>query len=510
MLGAASAAIAIAGCGGGGSSSDPASMVPASAPIYVEATLTPQGTLKANVESLTASLAGVDNLGEKIVTELEQAATSNGAPVNFAKDIQPWLGERAGVYLENFDGENFNTAGSALETTDAAAAQEFVDKRAAKGEGHVKHSTYEGIDYVVEPEDGSALGVVGNFLVFGQTDHAFKAMVDASKGESLADEDSFSSAVSQLPSGSLAQVFVDIGGLIDEAGGAIDAESKLFLDSVGIEPADATAVASLIPGSEQVEIDFSTDLTGTEDYSGDASSLLGSMPAGSVLALSADQFGKHLGKAIDRLDASGNPSQELRPHEFKSALKQAGIDLDKITAAVGDAALFIEGSSESNLDGALLLSTKNATEATNTVANVGLLLRASGTPGVTAINGKLSGFSVAKVLGRQPLIVAAKGERIAVAYGLPAAIEALSTESGHTLSDSPTYKEAVAALGGTPISAFADGPATLKLVSALQGADEREGFLKAKPYLDKIGYVAIGAGKSGDLATAKLIVGVGK
>jgi len=38
-------------------------------------------------------------------------------------------------------------------------------------------------------------------------------MVDASDGESLAGEDSFSSATSTVPSGSLADVFVDIGGL---------------------------------------------------------------------------------------------------------------------------------------------------------------------------------------------------------------------------------------------------------------------------------------------------------
>jgi hypothetical protein len=41
-------------------------------------------------------------------------------------------------------------------------------------------------------------------------------------------------------------------------------------------------------------------------------------------------------------------------------------------------------------------------------------------------------------------------------------------------------------------------------------ADQREGFLEAKPYLEKIAYLAIGAGASGDQATAKLIAGIGK
>jgi hypothetical protein len=35
-------------------------------------------------------------------------------------------------------------------------------------------------------------------------------------------------------------------------------------------------------------------------------------------------------------------------------------------------------------------------------------------------------------------------------------------------------------------------------------------FSTAKPYLTKVDYIAIGAASSGDLGTAKLIVGVGK
>ena len=41
-----------------------------------------------------------------------------------------------------------------------------------------------------------------------------------------------------------------------------------------------------------------------------------------------------------------------------------------------------------------MIETKNASEAKNTVSNLGLLLRAAGTPGVTAISGELTGFSV--------------------------------------------------------------------------------------------------------------------
>ena len=129
---------------------------------------------------------------------------------------------------------------------------------------------------------------------------------------------------------------------------------------------------------------------------------------------------------------------------------------------------------------------------------------------MTAVSGKASGFSIHSAeLGPKPLVVAAKGERIAIGYGLPAALQGLSAESSATLSDSPGYKEAVAALGSTPISGFVDGPAALRLAESLVPPSE-QGFQEAKPYLAKVGYIALGSGSSGDLATAKLIVGFGK
>jgi hypothetical protein len=130
---------------------------------------------------------------------------------------------------------------------------------------------------------------------------------------------------------------------------------------------------------------------------------------------------------------------------------------------------------------------------------------------VTAISGKATGFSIrSEDLGPKPLVIAAQGERIAIAYGLPAAKEALAPGSGRTLGDSAAYEEAVSSLGGTPISGFIDGPGALKLADSLVPADDRGGFLEAKPYLENIEYLAIGAGASGDQATAKLIAGIDK
>lgn len=512
LAAAALASLAIAGCGSGdgGSGSDPAALAPPRAPLYIEAAVQPAGELKTNVESLAQQLAGVDDLGGLIVEELESSANDDGEEFDYAKEVAPWLGEKGGLFFRSFDGEDFHGYGFAIQSTDTEATQAFIDDQSAQSDEPMEQGSYEGVDYDIDAEDGTTIGVVGDFIAMGEDEETFKAMVDASGGESLADEDSFSETVDAAPGGSFADVFVDIGALIEQSGGAIDPEAEQFLDSAGIDAREATAVASLIPGSDQVEIDLSTDLGGENPPSGDASSLLSSLPAGSVAAIASADFGKRIGEAIDSIDAEGI-SGEIPPNKFKSTLKEAGIDVEEIANSIGDLGVFATGNSESDLAGAAVLTTSNADEASNTVANVGLLLRASGTSGVTAISGNLTGFSIRSAdLGPKPLVVAAKGERIAIAYGLPAASQALAAPSGQTLGDSPVYKEAVGALGSTPITGFVDGPAALRLATALIPADEKAEFDDAKPYLSKIDYLAIGAGSSGDLATAKLIAGIGK
>jgi hypothetical protein len=511
---AATAAFAVAGCGGSGDSgsgADPATLAPPKVPVFITASVQPEGEMKTNIDSLAQSIAGVDNLGDLIVSKLEDAARDDDEEFDYTKEVEPWLGEKAGLFLQEYDGEDFQGYGVAIQSTDTAATQDFIDHLASESEEPVERGSYDGVDYTVETEEEDQfVAVVGDFLVVAEDKPTFEAMVDASNGESLADEETYSSTVDAAPSGNFADVFVDIGGLIDQSGGAIDPEAQQFLDSAGIEPREATAVASLIPGSDQVEIDFSSNLSGENPPTGDASKLLGALPASSLAAVASADFGKRFEEAIDQIDANGIPG-EIPPNKFKSGLKEAGIDVEKIAASVGDLGVFAEGDSESSLAGAAVLETKNSKEATNTVSNIGLLLRATGTPGVTAISGEASGFSIHSAdLGSKPLVIAAKGERIAIAYGLPAATKALATDSGQTLADSPVYKEAVGALGSTPITGFVDGPAALNLASALIPADEQEDFLDAKPYLSKIDYLAIGSGASGELATAKLIAGIGK
>jgi len=478
-------------------------------PLFIEGELKPEGEAGADVEALAKKIAGIEDLGQTAAEALEESAASNGEPLDFAKDVEPWLGNHSGIYLESYDGNEFNEGGAMVETTDTGAAQEFIDERVGGGDGEsARQASYEGVDYVVDPEDGQAIGIVGDFLAFGETEKSFKAMVDASKGEALSDQGAYADSTASAPDGSVANVFVDVGGIVKEAGGEIDAETQAFLDTVGIEPAQATAELSLIPGADRIELDLSSDVVSGAP-AGDASELLESMPGGSFVAFASADFGGRFEEAVNRLDARGIPG-EVEPGELKSGLEEAGIDLDQIGNGLGDLGVFLQGNTKRNAVGAVVLTTKGEEDATNTVANLGLLLRATKTPGVTALSGKFSGFSVAsQSFEGKPIVVAAEGNRIAIALGLAAAAQALRAGQSATLGANPEFKEAVAALGDTPITGFLAGPAALQFATDVASStEESEGFEEARPYLEKIGWVAIGSGSSDERTTARLIVGL--
>jgi len=510
VLIAALAALLVAGCGGGSDSgdssgTDPASVAPPQAPVFIEFSVQPDEETADNLDALAKKIAGIDNLGDLIVEELESSASEDGEELDFEKEIQPWLGDQGGLFLQEYEDSDFAGYGAAVQATNEDEAREFVDKQIESGDEEATDGSYQGVDFKVQ-EDETTIGVFDGLVVFAEDEAVFKSMVDASEGESLADESAYTDAVGAVPDQSAASVYADIGGLIEEAGGEIDSEAETFLDTLGIEPDEATAVASLVPGSSQLEIDLSTNLSGDNPPSGDASELLESLPATSVAAFASADFGKRLEESIDQIDEEGFPGT-VPPNQLKKTLKQQGIDIDSITSSIGDVGGYLTGNSESSLGGALVLETDDADQAKATVSNIGLFLRSSGTPGVTKIAEGASGFSIrSPELGRQPIVVAAKGSRIAIGYGLAPTLSSFQ-EASKTLADTDPYNAALDALGDTPIAMFVDGGSALKLATALVPPGEEE-FEAAKEYLQKIDYLALGSEASGDLAVAKLIVGL--
>jgi hypothetical protein len=502
--------LAVTGCGGGGGGGgEPAGVVPKTAPVYLQADLAPDGETTEALNEVAQTTLGIDNVGEFVAEELENAAIGDDEKLNFEEEVEPWLGEKAGLYLAGYDGDNFNGVGMALETTDSGEAEEFIEKRVKSGGSAAEEGEFEGNKYFEDASEESVIGMIGDYIGFSETKGGFEEMVEAFEGEGLNESEKFKEAMDSAPDEGIGSVYVDIGGLIEETKSVLPEETEAFFDLVGIEPKKATAVATVFPHSGQLEIDMSSNLGSSTPEAGDATAALEDLPATATLGFASADFGKSFSEGLEELSQKGIPGQ-IEPGELGEAFQAMGLDVETLGQSFGDLSGFIEGSSEANLGGAIVIEAKDPTEAKNMVANIGLLLRATKTPGVTAISGEVSGFSVrVPGLGKSPLVVGSAGEKIVIAYGPKAAAQALRSQS-KTLGQTPGFEAAKGAMGSTPMSVFVAGGPMLSLVESMLSPEELAEVEEARPFLEKIDYLAAGSEAEGDTQTAKLIVGLTK
>src|SRR3954468_7887179 len=97
-------AVAVGGCGSGASSggSDPAKLVPADAAMYVEGVVRPDGDQGDAARSLASKLLQTGDPGKKIRSLIDDGLRKESPGTTFDKDIDPWLGDRIGVALSDF------------------------------------------------------------------------------------------------------------------------------------------------------------------------------------------------------------------------------------------------------------------------------------------------------------------------------------------------------------------------------------------------------------------------
>lgn len=498
---ATTAALAVAGCGGDGDGDgggDPASIAPATAPVWVEGSIRPEGALKENTEAAIETVSGIEDPGDQIVARLNDAL--EGDDLSYEQDIEPWLGERAGIYITGFEGDVEDGA-AIIETTDEGAAEDFL-ATAAEGEEGIKEKEYEGVSYRVD-DDGFAGGIVEGFLVFGD-ETAFKETVDASGGESLADSEEFSSTIEDAPEESLVDVYVSVEEFAKAVQADLDPETVGFFRSAIGEVSGKTALASLIPDATKLELDFSTNATGGVEP-GDTTPVFDQLPADAWAAIAVPGIGEQLRKAVDQAEAAGLPRALL-----EQQLTRFNINLESdILRWPKDLALFVSGTDLSSLAGALLITSSDPSASQNAVRRLTefVRFRARGA-GVKILEGGV-GVEVRdpEELGPKPLQLRAAGDKVVLGYGEQATQQTLQG-GGAKLSTSPTFEEATATLGEgiDPTGYVAVGP-VLELAESL-GAGIDPDYEQAKPFLQRISYVVFGAGVEDELATAKFIVGL--
>jgi hypothetical protein len=497
-------ALLAAGCGGddggGGAADDPASIVPAAAPVYVQGTLKPEGEAKAAIEELAATV-GFSNPGQRIIDLIDQGLAQEDSGLTYEADIEPWLGENAGIFVNSFTDES--EAAGIVQTTDADAAQDFLDAAKQTIEG-ARDATYKDVEYTIDPDDDSAMGIIDDFVVIGD-EAAFKSAVDATEGDTLAGQGEFEDALDAAPDGSVADVYVDIGAFVQAVGQEVEPDTARFFRST-LEGAEGkTALVSLVPHPDRVEVQASTDAAESIATSS-AAEVFSTIPVDAWAAFGIADVGGQLEQLLAQFDEAGVSGVDL--DELKSQLNTQGIDLDELIASLGDAAVFVEGTDLQSLGAALVIFSEDEQATTDGIQRFEELLRRSQTPGIGSVGNGAVGFTYTNQdeIGPKPIVVVAFGDRVAIAYGKDAAAHGLP-QGGDGLSGASSFKAAQAALGDTEISGFVSFGPILELASALGIANDTD-FSLAAPYLEHLDYLALGTGAEGDRATAKLILGI--
>src|SRR5215218_6586400 len=191
-------AIAVAtGCGsdGSASSSGAASLAPADAVIYGEATLDPSEDQQAAINSLIEKFPGEGSAGERIRGLLEKAFSESDTGLSYADDIEPWLGDQAGFFVSSLSPGSDGSGAFMIATDDEGKAGDAIEKAAKANDG--KAASYKDHDYYVI-SDGAA-GVVDGWVVLG-TERGFKSAVDTAEGgPTLEEDDAYTKALADAP-----------------------------------------------------------------------------------------------------------------------------------------------------------------------------------------------------------------------------------------------------------------------------------------------------------------------
>jgi uncharacterized protein DUF3352 len=490
-----------AGCGGGGSSGsggpDPATTVPANAGLYFEAAVRPEGNVKDDALAATGKILGTST-PEKTLRDFfnKNAKDANEKPLNWDRDVAPWLGQRAGgwaaVTSNSDQADHFVIA---LSVTDKDKAADFIKRTADKG----RKGSYKGVDYTIG-SGGNAVGLSGDFILVG-SEPELKRSIDAQKGASLAENKRFKDAIGKLDKDRLGAFYVDIKTLIDAGLAANPAERQNFDQFRRIFPIDQLGpiTGAFKANGSRLKFDSSIAGQGSETLSrlgllsgAGSTKLLGELPGESWAAYGAPNVGKTAAGLFDRFAGA------LGGAALAGQVQQAtGLDLrNDIFNLIGDIAIFARGSTMNDLDGGLIVSVTDDGRAATVFGKLVGLLRTQGQvdPHAVKVAGADQAFSVAIPNAPKPIVLARGKGKLVVAYGEAAASASFQPKT--KLKDSTVYKQAKASMDNEFDPAFLfsmDG--ILKVVDGFGGGTDPD-FQKARPYLERFSVIASG-GKAG-------------
>jgi Protein of unknown function (DUF3352) len=498
---AAVAAGVLVGCGGDDGGGDvevgPAAAVPANAPIYVDATVKPTGQARTDAQAALSKVLDTSDPGAKIISLIDQEGQQQPPNERFtyAADIEPWLGERIGAFFTSVSGEGKGAA--VAETTDPARALAAARKSES---GATQTSDHGGTTVYTNPADGDSFATVGDFLVFGETE-AVNAAIDANSGDSLGDSGDFTDAIGDLPDERLGTFYTVPRNLIESLGEQFDQQSRALLEESAGDALDQPVSGALTASPDSFDLEF----VGGSGVETPESPLIGDVPGDSWLALGLGDLGETAKRTLEQLRDSGIPNFEQGLSQVEQA---TGSSVDQLTDALGDAVIYVRGTKESNLNGALIMQSNDPDLTGRLLGQLQSLVQLGTQGGVRPLqlSGGGTGFQIFDPTEiPQPVEVAQQGDKLVIGYGANSVAQSLAP--GQTLADSPTFSSARGRVADLGTDLFLDFPAVFRLAES-EGAKSDSGYLEAKPYIDALSYLVSGSGSEGDQAEVKAVLGL--
>lgn len=380
--------------------------------------------------------------------------------LNFEQDVAPWLGTEVAVAISKPEELSKERATLLFASHNDGKAREALAKvrlaRAAKGE-EASPETYEGVAYDRYP-GGQALGVVGGFVVWADTEPGFRGIVDRAQHrapKTLANDPEYRTLLHQLPGNAVGRIF------ISQAAGkrGLPAHADAYLGFAGgvVLRSDAVVfqtVAHVAPQRLPEPFrDHLEDLRQPVDPK-----LLDAMPAD---AISAASFRLPPGTA-DAL--KGYLAEELgKLPDARRAQRDAGVDLERDLASwlEGEVALgLVPGKLDRDvpLEGALVMRPKDVAAAQAGLDKLRQAFTRSTAPSLPggrqlpapmAFQEQTHGGATWQVLhdalrNRDLGGYAISGDKLYMAYG-PATLDQ-GGKPPQPLTKAPAFKDATAAL----------------------------------------------------------------
>ncbi len=560
--------IAGAGCGSSGtsgSSVDPANAVPASAPLYAGAIVRPEGSLQAAAKAAGRTLT---RQADPYVRLLAALQTPGSGTLDFKRDVAPWLGPRAGVFLSSStsgkpeeavskllalvqqgllgqaaSGGAFPFAAHSVEgaivldTRDAAKARSFI--KALAGRASARTTSYRGISYQATAS-GIAFGIVARLAVIG-TEPALHAVIDtAAGGPALARAPAYAKLLAAAPSGALAHVYVNPQALAGTVAGKARASSSSVFSLLS---GKRTVNLSLIPSKTSIALDADTpSLPGAGSAAAASGGLLasgsqaatamGELPGESWLAVGLGDVGAALGSGGGALQGiaslggllGGTGAEAQSPGISVNGLlvgilaplralgSESASARRELTGWMGSAGLFAAGTGLLELKGGIAIESKDPALSRAAVAKVAAKLRQGGSsvqtasiPGTdAAVAARLSGLPVVLYIANGT--DAAGKTKFVIGIGEASVETALSPSS--TLSGAAAYGTASAALDGAHPSVIVDFPTLLGLLEGV-GLSEDPTISPFVPYLRSLTTLSGGATSAGSgIERFRLVLGL--